>query len=110
MLVLLLESYRSYEEQLQEYFNVSGTRGTKSLLKVLKNLTPRNVSVSSKDILAFLYDGHSISFTVASIMEGLDYPTMWGSTVAKKPGRVHPNLRSASKKTVKMPEIILISM
>ena len=90
------------------------TRGTKAFLKVLKksitNITPRNVSVSSKDILTFLYDGHSISFTVASIMEGPGSPTMWGSTIAKKPGRILPNLWSASKKTVKMSEIILISM
>ena len=87
------------------------TRDTKAFLRYsIWNLTPRNVSVSSKDILVFLYDGHSIFFTVASIMEGLGSPTMWGSIVAKKPGRILPNLRSASKKTVKMSEIILISM
>ena len=62
------------------------------------------------DILAFLYDGHSISFTVTAIMEGLGFPTMCGGIVAKKPGRILPNPRSASKKTVKMSEIILISM
>ena len=76
----------------------------------MSNLTPGNVSVSSKDVWSFPYDGHSIVFTVASIVEGLGFPTMWGSTVAKKPGRILPNLRSASKKTVKMSEIILISM
>ena len=76
----------------------------------VSNFTPRNVRVSSKDILVFLYDGHSIFFTVASIMEGLGSPTTWGSIVAKKPGRILPNLRSASKKTVKILEIILISV
>ena len=76
----------------------------------VSNFTPRNVRVSSKDILVFLYDGNSIFFTVASIMEGLGSPTTWGSIVAKKPGRILPNLRSASKKTVKILEIILISV
>ena len=90
------------------------TRGTKALLKVLKhqkkkNLTPGNVTISSKDILVLLYDGNSIIFTVAFTMEGIGFPTMWGSIVAKKPGRILPNPRSASKKTVKMLEIILIS-
>ena len=42
-------------------------------------------------------------------MEGVRYPTMGGSTVAKAPGKILLNLRSASKKTVKMTEIILIS-
>ena len=89
------------------------TRGTKALLKVLKhqkkNLTPGNVTISSKDILVLLYDGNSIIFTVAFTMEGIGFPTMWGSIVAKKPRRILPNPRSASKKTVKMLEIILIS-
>ena len=42
----------------------------------VSNFTPRNVRVSSKDILVFLYDGHSIFFTVAFIVEGLGSPTM----------------------------------
>ena len=31
-----------------------------------------------------LYDGHSTIFTVASIMEGLRFPTMWGSMAGKE--------------------------
>ena len=31
-----------------------------------------------------LYDGHNIIFTVAATMEGLSFPTMWGSMVGKK--------------------------
>ena len=115
MLVLLLESYRSYKEQLQEHLTCQwNIRGTKALLKVLKNqyqILPQGMSVYPPKtywpfcmmVTVFLLPSH-LSWKV------LTFQPWDGSTVAKKPGRVHPNLRSASKKTVKMPEIILISM
>ena len=55
--------------------------------------TPRYISVSSKHVLSPFDDGNSVTFPIASAVEGSGSPAVRGGAVAQHPLRVTTNSR-----------------
>ena len=63
-------------------------------LKWIQFLTSRNFSVTTKNILVFLYNCYHIFLSVATSVEGIASPAMWRGSVAKQPVRIMSNGRN----------------